>query len=445
MRLRALATGVLALAPALTLAQAPPAVSPRSPSDPPTAPGPAPAAPAPVKKKPKKEEPAPGWTTEPFAIRNDAADFRLALTGYAQADFRSYHDWTVSTPDLRAEDSGWQRVRVGVEGRFHRLSFQVDYAPALDPDNELKDAWAELRVTRALRLRGGRMKVPVSPEWMSSPSKTDFLERAAIVEAMAPDRDWGAELNGEIGRVAEYQAGVFAGDGDKNRIQAGTTYAGRLVFKPWRWLELGGSTSYGEVAAAPVGPGLDPVPKGFSASSQTEYRFFAPVFVDGRRQRWDAELTMRHGPFGMRGEFLEEREERRGQGPSLEDLPDVQGRGYQVAATWLVTGEKKTRTIRPGKRVFHGPGAIELGVRYEEMHVDDVENQGFEGFGNRARNVRPAVYRAVTGGISWWPTIFLRLTGNVVTERYDDMLAAPETGRAGNYVSLLGRVQVMLP
>jgi phosphate-selective porin len=378
-------------------------------------------------------------------IRNDAAGFRLALTGYVQADFRSYEDWTVATPVLRADESGWQRARLGVEGRWHRVSFQVDFAPALDPDDELKDAWAELRIARALRLRAGRMKVPVSPEWMSSPSKIDFMERSVVVDAMAPDRDWGAELNGEVGRVFEYQAGVFAGDGDTNRIQAGTTYAGRLVFKPWRWLDVGGSTSYGDVTADSAGPGLDPIPKGFSASSQTDYRFFAPMFVDGKRQRWDAEATLRHGPFGLRAEYLEQREERRGQGPTLEDLPDVRGRGYQVAATWLVTGEKKSRTIRPDRRVFHGPGAIELGVRYEDMQVDDVENEGFEGFGNRARNVRPAGFRAFTGGVSWWPTVFLRFMGNVVLERCEDPLLAPETGKEGNYVSLLGRLQVMLP
>jgi phosphate-selective porin len=425
MRALGAAPVVLLLAAAVAGAQSPPA-APRAPSAP-------------------KRGPEPGWKAEPFAIENEAHAFRLGLTGYVQADFRSYRDWTVATPDLRAPESEWHRVRVGIGGRYQRLSFQVDVGPIDKNGKELKDAWLELRLARAVRLRGGRLKVPVSPEWMTSPARTDFLERGVMVEAMAPDRDWGAELNGEIGKAVEYQAGVFAGDGVLNRFRAGTTYAGRLVFRLLRGVEVGGSTSYGRVAADPAGPGLDPDPKGFAAESQTEYPFFEPVFVDGRRQRWDAEASVRRGPFGFRAEYLQETEARRGQGPTLEDLPDVRGRGFQVAATWLVTGEKKVRTIRPDARLFRGPGAVELGLRYEEMRVDDVANEGFEGFGNRARNLRPAGYRALTGGISWWPTVFLRLSGNVVAERYRDTLAAPETGRANDYVSLLGRVQVMLP
>jgi phosphate-selective porin len=403
-------------------------------------------APAPVPQTPPaKAEPEPGWRVEPFALRNDAADFRLRLTGYVQADFRSYEDWTVAEEALRADEAEWRRLRLGLDGRWRRLAFEVDFAAAFDADDELKDAWAELRLTRWLSVRGGHHKVPVSPEWLTSPSKQDFVERAAAVEAFAPGRDWGVSVLGEIGRAVEYQAGVFQGDGSKQRTRAGRTFAGRLVLKPWKWLELAGSTSQADVAAVPAGPELDPAPKGFSAASLTAYRFFEPVFVDGRRQRWGGELLARGGPVSLRGEYLEEREERRGQGPTLEDLPDVVGRGFQVAATWLVTGERKVRTIRPDRPLLRGPGAIEIGVRYEEMHVDDVEDEGFEGFGNRARNVRPAGFRALTGGVSWWPTTFLRLAGDVLVERYTDALRAPEPGREGNYVTLVGRAQVHIP
>lgn len=422
---RALAA-LLAVATSPAFAQAPTSVPPSSPA-------------------PAKTEPQPGWRVEPFALRNDAADFRVRLTGYVQADFRSYDDWTVAEEALRADEAEWRRLRLGLDGRWRRLAFQVDFAAAFDEGDELKDAWAELRLARWLLVRGGHQKLPVSPEWLTSPSKLDFVERASLVEALAPGRDWGVSVLGEIGRALEYQAGVFQGDGSQQRTRAGTTFAGRLVLKPWQWLELGGSTSQADVEADPAGPDLDPAPKGFSAASLTSYRFFEPLFVDGRRQRWGGELLARGGPFSLRGEYLEEREERRGQGPTLEDLPDVVGRGFQVAATWLVTGERKTRTIRPDRPLFRGPGAVEIGVRYEEMHVDDVEDEGFEGFGNRARNVRPAGFRALTGGLSWWPTSFLRFTGDVVVERYTDALRAPEPGREGNYVTLVGRVQVHLP
>ena len=74
-----------------------------------------------------------------------------------------------------------------------------------------------------------------------------------------------------------------------------------------------------------------------------------------------------------------------------------------------------------------------------------MSNEGFESAGSRAANVRPAGLRAFTGGLSWWPSPFLRLMGNVVLERYDDALRAPEPGKDGNYVSVLARVQVHLP
>jgi phosphate-selective porin OprO and OprP len=396
----------------------------------------------------KKKSPPPGWQVKPFAIENPSAGFRLALRGYVQADFRSFPEWPAGDEDgssLHADEFEWRRLRIGLEGEWKRLSFEVDVDPVFEEGGELKDAWVSLRLAKALQIRGGHMKLPLSPERLTSPAKTDFVERAAVVEAIAPNRDWGVTLHGEIGRFVEYQAGVFEGDGTERDERAGTTAAARLVLKPARWLDLAGSFSQGDVEAAPAGGTLDPEPRGLSGRSVSGYRFFPPVFVEGRRQRWGADARIQTGPVSLWGEFLEGREQRRGQGPTLEDLPDVRGDGWSVTATWLVTGEKKTRTIRPDASLFGGPGAVELAVRYEELWFDDVSNEGFESAGSRAANVRPAGLRAFTGGLSWWPSPFLRLMGNVVFERYDDALRAPEPGKEGNYVSVLGRVQVHLP
>jgi len=398
----------------------------------------------------KRNEPPPGWQVKPFSIENPSSDFRLALQGYVQADFRSFPDWPSDEEDggRHADEFEWRRIRIGIDGRWKRLTFQVDVNPAsreIREGKELRDAWLGLRLAKALQVRGGHMKLPVSPERLTSNAKTDFLERAAVVEALAPTRDWGVMLHGEIGRFLEYQAGVFEGDGSQSPDRAGTTAAARLVLRPARWLDLGGSYAQGEVRAEPVGGELDPTPKGFSGWSESGFRFYQPVFVDGRRLRWGADARIQAGPAAVWGEFLEGREQRRSQGPTLEDLPELRGDGWSLTATWLVTGEKKTRTIRPDRSLFGGPGAVEVAVRYQELWFDDVVDDGFESAGSRAANVRPAGFRAFTGGLSWWPSSFLRLMGNVLVERFDDALRAPEPGKDGTYVSLLGRVQVHLP
>ncbi len=396
----------------------------------------------------KKPAPPPGWQAKPFSLENPSASFKINLKGYIQADFRSFQDWTAGdddTGDLRADEFEWRRARIGFEGEWKRLSFEATADPAFDKGDVLKDTWVGLRLTRAIRVRGGYIKVPVTQEFLISPAKTDFPERSVAVDSLGTNRDWGGLLYGEISRAVEYQAGVFVGDARASDGRAETTAAARLVLKPARWLDLGGSFSQGDVQADPAGPGLGPQPKGLSGTSVTGYRFFPPVFVNGRRLRWGADARAQAGPVSLWGEYLQTHEQREGQGPTLEDLPDVRGDGWSATATWLVTGEKKTRTIRARRSLFRGPGAVEIAARCESLRFDDVESQGFESAGSRAANIRPAGYRAFTSGLSWWPSPFLRLLGDVVVERYDDALRAPEPGKKGNYVTLLGRVQVQLP
>jgi len=398
----------------------------------------------------KKEEPVPppGWVAKAFSLEKPSAGFKIALKGYVQADLRSFEDWTAEDGDGHSSlppGFEWRRARIGVEGDWRRLSFDVNVDPAFDKGHELKDAWVGVRLSKTLQVRGGDMKLPVGAEFQISPAKTDFIERAAFVDSIGPNRNWGAVARGEIARAVEYQAGVFTGDNRSSPLSAGTTGTGRIVLKPARWLDLGGSFSQGDVRADAAGPGLDPQPKGLPGKSVTGYLFFPSVFVNGRRLRWGADARLVSGPFSVWSEFLETREQRKGQGPTLLDLPEVRGDGWSATATWLVTGEKKTRTIHARRSLFRGPGAVEVAARYELFRFDDVESHGVESAGSRAENIRPAGYRAFTSGLSWWPGPVLRLVGDVVVERYDDALRAPVPGKKGNYVTLLGLVQVHLP
>jgi phosphate-selective porin len=169
--------------------------------------------------------------------------------------------------------------------------------------------------------------------------------------------------------------------------------------------------------------------------------------VDGTRRRLGADARLYRGPVGLRAEVLQMTTERRGQGSVFDDLPAEVARGWTASATWLVTGDRKQRTIKPERPIHRGGvGAIEVGVRYEALRLDDDGPEtGFAGAGSRARNIRPVGGKNLTGGLSWWPVEFVRLMGNVVLERYDDPLLAPVPGRKGDYVTLLGRLQLSVP
>ena len=94
----------------------------------------------------KKPEPPPGWEAKPFSLENPSAGFKIALKGYVQADFSSYRDWTAEDADGNSSlppEFEWQRARIGLEGEWRRLSFEVDVDPAFDEGDELKDAWIE--------------------------------------------------------------------------------------------------------------------------------------------------------------------------------------------------------------------------------------------------------------------------------------------------------------
>ncbi|MCK7482131.1 MAG: hypothetical protein M0C28_36995 [Candidatus Moduliflexus flocculans] len=66
----------------------------------------------------KKPEPPPGWQAKPFSLENPSADFKIALKGYVQADFRSYLDWTAGDEDTGEPARG--RVRVAPGAHRHR-------------------------------------------------------------------------------------------------------------------------------------------------------------------------------------------------------------------------------------------------------------------------------------------------------------------------------------
>lgn len=389
----------------------------------------------------------PAWHFGPGA-KLTRPGVELQVAGYVQEDFRSFHDYEDAQGRLPVlgETIVLRRVRLGFDAHWNRVRFQVDVDPH-DSAEHLKNLIAEIRISKGLRLAGGNMKLPVSPDWLASAAKTDFVERNLASQTLSPGRDWGVRLSGDPRPRLAYQAGVFAGDGRTDQGRAKTTVAGRLEFIPRMGLELGASASQGNVRALPIEDGMSPAARGFSIRAPSGFRVYERHFVDGPRRRLGADAHYHHQSVGLRLEVLQLTEARKGQGSLLDDLPNEVGRGWALSATWLVTGERKARTIKPNHPIdHHGIGAVELGVRCDAINVDDAAgDSGLAGAGSRARNIRPVGTKTLTGGVSWWPVEFIRFYGNAVLERYDDALLAPVPGRKGNYVTLLGRLQVAVP
>ena len=387
-----------------------------------------------------------GWKTGPGAqLRRPGVELRL--TGYVQEDFRSFRDYEDANgvlPEL-GEETVLRRLRVGIEAKWKRVSFDLNYDPH-DGTEHLKNLYADIKISKALHVTGGVMKLPVSPEWLTSAARTDFIERNLPASTLAPGRDWGMTLSGEPIRRLEYEVGVFAGDGRTDESRADTTVAGRLELTLAKGLLVGLSGSQGEVHADAQDV-ADPVVRGVPFRAPSGFRFYERHFVDGTRRRTGAAARFQHKAFGVKLEVLEMTQERHGQGSVLDDLPAEVARGWSASATWLVTGGRKTRTIDVEHPINHGGvGAVELGVRYDALEVDDDgPDSGFAASGSRARNIRAVGSQTLTGGLSWWPVEFVRLMANAVVERYDDPLLAPAPGRKGNYVALLGRVQLSVP
>jgi phosphate-selective porin len=388
-----------------------------------------------------------GWKAGPGA-RLTRPGIELRLSGYVQEDFRSFHDYEDPKgvrPTTLSEETVLRRLRMGIDAKWNRLSFEFDYDPH-DSVEHLKNLYADIKISKALHLSGGNMKLPVSAEWLTSAARIDFIERNLAAFSLAPGRDWGVKLSGEpVDRIA-YELGLFKGDGRRDQSRADTTVAGRLEVTPVKGFQIGVSGSHGEVLADPPEV-ADPVARGVSFNAPSGFRFYERHFVDGTRRRIGADARLQRGPFGLKLEGLEMRQERRGQGSVLDDLPAEVSRGWSASATWLVTGDRKTRTIDVERPINRGGiGAVELGVRYDALEVDDDgPDSGFAASGSRARNIRPVGGRTLTGGLSWWPTYFVRLVANAVVERYDDPLLAPVPGRKGNYVTVLGRLQMSVP
>jgi hypothetical protein len=352
------------------------------------------------------------------------ATFEIVPQAYVQLDWRAYPGSPVApgTGRLQFDTFEVRRLRVGLDGHWRGLRFELTTDPQDLDGTLIKDAYAEIR-PGAFRIRFGQFKVPGSREYQTSARSLDFLERAALGRVLAPQRDLGAAVHGRFGRRLDYEVGLFAGDNNGSTRRSGLTGAGRLEWEPSKGLVLAAYGSEGTLHAVDVDP-----ENGVEGRLSSGYRFFDNVYVNGRRTRWGGDAEWSPGNWQFTVEALRLRDERRGQGVDLDDLPAVAGIGASVTTRW-----------RFGRR-------RDIAVRYEYLGLDDTGAETtMASVRPRAADLRARSGRALTLGGSWGVTRWARLMANAGSEWFSDTRSAPEPGRTGPYWTLGARLQLELP
>ena len=366
----------------------------------------------------------------------------IKVGNWLRVDFRARMqlDWSILDPETKVDPKifDFARRRFAVEGTlFKKFDFEVSRETA-ETDFPWKDVYGNLRIKKGLQVRGGRFRLPFSLEQNTGPTDLDFIERSRIAARLAPGRDTGVMAHGALfDKRLRYQGGVFANDGDiaarTDNVRTGQrTIAGRLILQPVRWLPLplpkvlreisiGGAATSSEVPE-----GLNGI-RGRTVASNTT---FPSYFVNGYRRRTGLELSWMPGPFSVKSEFIDMREQRLKQSLRGEDLPDIIQRGWYVSGSWVVTGQQKARGLDRGRYVpfIKRWGAVEVAARYEAIRMASDTSTGRASRSTRAFNATPQSDRVWTFGVNWFLTQWVKLQANLIRDRLEDTFRAPVQG-----------------
>ncbi|MGY3266559.1 OprO/OprP family phosphate-selective porin [Lysobacter sp. HA35] len=337
----------------------------------------------------------------------------VKLRGLVQADGRAWIDDRA----LPQNDTFLlRRVQPILEGSFGKLvGFRL--MPEFAGDSAtIADAYVDLKFDPRATVRAGKFKTPIGLERLQSSGATTFME-LGLPSELAPNRDYGVQLQGEFGNGLTYAAGAFNGAPDGRDAPMSSNpdthleYAARVFWEPFRddasaasGLGFGIAASTGDV----TGTGANALPRYRTPGQVQFFGYRAAVLANGERRRWSPQAYWYVGPFGVLGEYIESKQDVR-VGATAASLDN---RAWQLAASWVLTGEDAsyrgvTRPNHPFNVGGAGFGAVELAARIGALEIDD---DAFPLFADSAASARRT--RAWTVGVNWYLTQNLKLVAN---------------------------------
>ena len=360
-----------------------------------------------------------------FALRSDDGNFLLRFQGLIQTDGRFYTGSGDNTRSYTsAVDASGQapatsqfllrRVRPILSGTlFHIYDFFLQ--PGFGGNTAaIYDAFLDVKPWTAANLRVGKFKLPLGLERLQTDSYLTFVERGLTAD-LIPQRDTGLELYGSFfGNALTYQAaftngeadGAFQPDSDTNNAKEGTL---RIFAQPFKntatpalqGLGLGLAGSYtGDNASLPTFK--------TAAGQEQFFSYAAATTFNGEQSRFNPEANYYWGPLGLYGEIAQTNQ--------VAQAGKVQTRltndAWQVAASWVLTGEKASYTGVTPNKVFDPQagtwGAWEVATRFQQLQIDP---ETFRlGYASLATSASRAT--AYTAGVNWYLNKFVKFVAD---------------------------------
>lgn len=359
----------------------------------------------------------------PFVLQSADGDYRIQFGALVQFDGR-FTDASAETVDTFLV----RRARVPIQGRIARwVEFLInpDFA---NNSVDIRDAYVDTRFSDAFRLRVGKARAPFGLERLQSPGHTLFAERG-LPTALVPDRDTGVQVHGALGgEFLGYAVALTNGVTDGGSADAdandGKDVTGRVVVRPF----AGGSprvSGLGIAVAASRGEQPQTLPRFRTSAKQVFFAFAGGgAHGVGTRVRYSPQIFMYSGPFGAFAEYVRSTGDVQRDGGAGLVRGEIAATAWQVAASWVLTGEDATdRGVRPRTDFAPdggGRGALQIAARYHELRVG--QNALVLGVASAGAS-RTA--QAWTVGANWYLNAWLKWMLNVERTVFDEDPSGP--------------------
>ena len=381
-----------------------------------------------------------------FSITSPDKTFRLRVGGHLQLDGKTFAD---DSAHLVTDSFNIRRARPVFEGSLGKF---VDFRFVPDLGNGqalVYDAYADIKITPFVSLRGGKFKTPLGLEVLQNDADRTFIENG-LPSDLVPNRDEGFQVHGDVAERVNYRLAIINGAPDGTNIDGanhnGKDVVGRIFATPFapsgltalKGLGFGVGASTGHQDEGAVLPTFKTT--GGQAVFFTYGTKTVTPFADGRRLTYIPQLYYYVGPFGLLAEYVDTAQKVAATISSVTTVHDFDSHAWQMAGSWVLTGEKKSyRSVVPRKSLEidgdHGAGAWELVARYTVLNVDNAVFA--DGFADPTKSARAA--RAWNLGVNWYLNYFTKLQFEYEQTRFEQGAA---TGNRPTEKAFMERLQI---